>query len=52
MTGCGERCLSTSYYRIASISKTITAIAMMQLIEQHKLHLNDRIFCRKGKGKT
>ena len=30
-------------YRIASISKTITAIAIMQLIEQNKLSLDDDI---------
>ena len=50
MTGTGEQCLSTSYFRIASISKTITAMATMQLVEQNKLKLIDKIFSRKGKG--
>ena len=30
-------------YRIASISKTFTAIAIMQIAEQGKLHLDDKI---------
>ncbi|OHA19699.1 MAG: hypothetical protein A3C08_00500 [Candidatus Taylorbacteria bacterium RIFCSPHIGHO2_02_FULL_47_18] len=30
-------------YRIASISKTFTAVAIMQLAEQGKLHLDDKI---------
>ena len=31
-------------FRIASISKPITATAILQLVEQGKLHLQDRIF--------
>ena len=50
LTGTGEQCLSTSYFRIASISKTLTAMATMQLVEQNKLKLKDKIFSRKGKG--
>lgn len=34
----------TSLFRIASISKPITAVAILQLIEQGKLKLNDRAF--------
>ncbi|XP_062569184.1 putative fimbrial assembly protein FimD, serogroup D isoform X1 [Saccostrea cucullata] len=49
-TGNGSRCLSTSYFRMASISKTITAMAIMQLVEQNKLQLKDKVFSRKGKG--
>ncbi len=31
-------------FRLASVSKPITSIAVMHLIEQGKLHLNDKIF--------
>lgn len=34
-------------FRIASVSKPFTATAIMQLVEQGKLHLNDKVF---GKG--
>lgn len=34
-------------FRIASISKTFTATAIMQLVERGKLHLQDKVF---GKG--
>ncbi len=34
----------TSLFRIASISKPITAVAILQLIEQKKLSLDDRVF--------
>lgn len=33
----------TTGYRIASISKTFTATAVMQLVEQEKLHLDDKV---------
>jgi len=33
-----------SLFRIASISKPITAVAILQLIEQGKLNLDDRVF--------
>jgi CubicO group peptidase (beta-lactamase class C family) len=36
-----------SLFRIASISKPITATAIMQLMEQGRLHLTDKVF---GKG--
>jgi CubicO group peptidase (beta-lactamase class C family) len=35
-------------FRVASVSKPITSIAVMHLIEQGKLHLNDTIFGAKG----
>jgi N-acyl-D-amino-acid deacylase len=34
----------TSLFRIASISKPITAVAVLQLIEQGKLKLDDKVF--------
>ena len=34
----------TSLFRIASISKPITAVAILQLIEQKKLTLDDKVF--------
>jgi CubicO group peptidase (beta-lactamase class C family) len=34
----------TSLFRIASISKTITAVAVFRLIEQGKLKLSDKVF--------
>lgn len=34
----------TSLFRIASISKPITAVAILQLVEQGKLNLDDRVF--------
>lgn len=34
----------TSLFRIASISKPITAVAILQLIEQGKLKLDDKVF--------
>jgi N-acyl-D-amino-acid deacylase len=34
----------TSLFRIASISKPITAVAVMQLVERGKLRLEDRVF--------
>ncbi|QDU30723.1 Penicillin-binding protein 4* [Anatilimnocola aggregata] len=34
----------TSLFRIASISKPITAVAILQLIEQRRLKLNSRVF--------
>ena len=39
-----DRSTPTSLFRIASISKPITAVAIMQLVEQGKLRLEDRVF--------
>lgn len=40
----GERVQPASLFRIASISKPITAVAILQLVEQGKLQLDDKIF--------
>ena len=39
-----EPVTSASLFRIASISKPITAVAILQLIEQKKLNLDDKVF--------
>src|SRR5437870_509977 len=39
-----EKVLPTSLFRIASISKPITAVAIMMLIERGKLKLDDKAF--------
>lgn len=39
-----QRVEPTSLYRIASISKPITAVAVLKLVEQGKLKLDDRAF--------
>ncbi len=36
----------TSLFRIASVSKPITAVAIMQLVEKQKLKLDDRVMTR------
>jgi len=40
----GEPVQPTSLFRIASISKPITAVAILQLVEQGKLKLDDKVF--------
>ncbi|MCH5377118.1 MAG: beta-lactamase family protein, partial [Planctomycetes bacterium] len=35
---------ATSLFRIASLSKPITAVAVLQLIEQGRLHMDDKVF--------
>jgi CubicO group peptidase (beta-lactamase class C family) len=44
----GEKVTPQHRFRIASLSKPITAIAIMQLIEQGKLKLSDRVFGKNG----
>lgn len=44
----GQRVLSTSFFRLASISKPITAVAIMKLVENGQLQLDQKIFGRKG----
>ncbi|MCA9043675.1 MAG: serine hydrolase [Planctomycetaceae bacterium] len=39
-----EPVTTESLFRIASVSKPITAIAILQLVEQGKLHLDDKVF--------
>ena len=41
--GAKKQVQPTSMFRIASISKPITAVAIMQLVEQGKLKLEDRV---------
>jgi len=40
----GEMVTPNSLFRIASLSKPITAVAVLQLIEQQKLALDDKVF--------
>ncbi len=40
----GDPVEATSLFRIASISKPITAVAILQLVEQGKLSLDDKVF--------
>lgn len=40
----GEKVTTNNRFRLASVSKTYTAAAIMKLIEQGKLTLNDKIF--------
>ncbi len=42
--GAREPVLPSSLFRIASISKPITAVAILQLIDQGKLSLDDKVF--------
>ena len=46
-TALKQKVAVNSRFRIASVSKPFTSTAIMQLIEQHKLHLRDKVF---GKG--
>lgn len=39
-----EKVEPTSLFRIASISKPITAVAVLQLVEQGRLNLDDKVF--------
>lgn len=40
----GESVEKTSLFRIASISKSITSVAIMKLVEEGKLNLSDKVF--------
>ena len=44
----GEAVEATSLFRIASISKSITSVAIMKLVEEGKLNLNDKVFGKDG----
>ena len=35
-------------FRVASVSKLLTAVAVMKLVEDRKLHLDDQVFGPKG----
>jgi CubicO group peptidase (beta-lactamase class C family) len=43
-----EPVTTNSLFRIASCSKTITALGIMKLVEDNKLHLDDTVFGEKG----
>jgi hypothetical protein len=43
-----QKLTPSNLFRIASISKSITSVAVFTLIEQGKLHLNDKIFGAHG----
>lgn len=47
----GERVTTSSLFRIASISKPITSVAIFTLIEQERLGLNDLVFGAEGRLK-
>jgi CubicO group peptidase (beta-lactamase class C family) len=40
----GEEASATSLFRIASVSKPITSVAIMKLVEANKLSLDDKVF--------
>jgi CubicO group peptidase (beta-lactamase class C family) len=46
-TAAGEKVTARHRFRIASVSKPITSVALMNLMEQGRLKLSDRVF---GKG--
>lgn len=46
----GERVTPPSLFRIASVSKPITAVAVLQLVERGRLSLDDRVFELLGGG--
>lgn len=47
--GAGRKVQPNLLFRIASISKTITAVGIMRLVEERKLSLEDRVFGPQGK---
>jgi CubicO group peptidase (beta-lactamase class C family) len=42
--GSGEPVGPLSRFRIASVSKTLTSVTVMRLVEKHKLSLDDKVF--------
>ena len=46
--GVGRKVQPDLLFRIASISKTITAVGIMRLVEEQKLSLEDRVFGAQG----
>ena len=48
--GVGRKVQPDLLFRIASISKTITAVGIMRLIEEGKLSLDDNVFGQHGMG--
>ncbi len=47
-----EKITPASLFRIASISKPLTSVAIMKLVEEKKLSLDDKVFGPKGLLKT
>jgi CubicO group peptidase (beta-lactamase class C family) len=47
-TACKEPVTTNSLFRIASCSKTITAIGIMKLIENNKINIDDKVFGKDG----
>lgn len=43
-----EQCSNTSLFRIASVTKPITSVAIFTLLEHGKLNLNDKVFGPSG----
>lgn len=43
-----EQCTPTSLFRIASLSKPITSVAIFTLVEQGKVNLSDKVFGASG----
>lgn len=46
--GVGRKVQPNLLFRIASISKTVTAVGIMRLVEERKLSLEDRVFGPQG----
>jgi CubicO group peptidase (beta-lactamase class C family) len=44
----GQAATNQDLYRLASVSKPITSVAIMRLLEQGKLHLSDTVFGTSG----
>jgi CubicO group peptidase (beta-lactamase class C family) len=44
----GQAATNQNLYRLASVSKPITSVAIMRLVEQGKLHLSDTVFGTSG----
>lgn len=47
--GVGRKVQPDLLFRIASISKTVTAVGVMRLVEERKLFLEDRVFGPQGR---
>jgi CubicO group peptidase (beta-lactamase class C family) len=44
----GEEVTPGHLFRIASVSKLITAVAIMKLVESHQINLDDKVFGKEG----
>jgi len=43
-----QQCTDATVFRIASVSKPITSVAIFTLVEQNKVHLSDKVFGPSG----